>query len=49
MGKTIEFEDLVPAYLEKINCPLTWETITSYLAEQKALFLMDALEHGTAS
>jgi predicted NACHT family NTPase len=40
----LTFEILLAAYLEKICCPLPMETITAYLAQDRALFLIDGLD-----
>ncbi len=43
-GDGITFEALLPDYLDKVNCPLPGEVITSYLGAGRALFLLDGLD-----
>jgi formylglycine-generating enzyme required for sulfatase activity/predicted MPP superfamily phosphohydrolase/energy-coupling factor transporter ATP-binding protein EcfA2 len=42
--KILVFEDVLKLYLEKIKCKLTWEILDAFLANQKALFLIDGLD-----
>ncbi|MCU0289767.1 MAG: metallophosphoesterase, partial [Acidobacteria bacterium] len=43
-GVDITFETMLAAYLEKSRCPLPMETIAAYLAQGRALFLIDGLD-----
>jgi formylglycine-generating enzyme required for sulfatase activity/predicted MPP superfamily phosphohydrolase len=42
--RKLTFEQLLPLYLKKIKCPLSWELILNYLSREKALFLFDGLD-----
>jgi formylglycine-generating enzyme required for sulfatase activity/calcineurin-like phosphoesterase family protein len=43
-SKEIVFEELLERYFEKSKCQLTWETVSRYMALDRALFLIDGLD-----
>ena len=40
----IDFEHLLPKYLEKVPCPLPMNIVLSYIANDRAMFLFDGLD-----
>jgi len=43
------FDDILKAYLEKVECGLSWEVVEEYMAQGWALFLLDGLDEVSES